>query len=70
MKTPYTVCWIALDALGPEDDDAELRACVSVDLDERDQFDQPVEHEHRPVLPALARHCGHGVGPARTGDGA
>lgn len=34
MKTPYTNTWIALDALGPEDEDAELRALVSVDLDE------------------------------------
>lgn len=34
MKTPFTNRWIALDALGPEDEDAELRDYVSVDLDE------------------------------------
>jgi len=33
MKTPYTNDWIALDALGPEDEDAELRDHVSVSID-------------------------------------
>lgn len=33
MKTPYTNDWIALDALGPEDEDAELRDYVSVSID-------------------------------------
>ena len=36
MKTPFTNRWIALDALGPEDEDAELSDYVSVDLDEPD----------------------------------
>lgn len=37
MKTPYTTRWIPLDilyALGPEDDDAELRERVSAELDD------------------------------------
>ena len=34
MKTPYTNDWIALDALGPEDEDAELRDYVSVTIEE------------------------------------
>ena len=37
MKTPFTNRWIALDALGPEDEDAELSDYVSVDLDEPDE---------------------------------
>jgi hypothetical protein len=40
MKTPYTNHWIALDALGPEDEDAELRDYTSVDLDEPDGLDE------------------------------
>jgi hypothetical protein len=36
MNTPYFTHWIDLAALGPEDDDAELRSFVSVDLDELD----------------------------------
>jgi hypothetical protein len=36
MNTPFFTHWIDLAALGPEDDDAELRSFVSVDLDELD----------------------------------
>jgi hypothetical protein len=37
MKTPYAKYWMTaelLHALGPEDDDAELRAWVSAELDD------------------------------------
>jgi hypothetical protein len=37
MKTTYTDHWIDLAALAQEDDDAELRAFVSVDLEEIDE---------------------------------
>ncbi|WP_426196753.1 hypothetical protein [Massilia sp. DWR3-1-1] len=63
MKTPYTNRWIALDALGPEDDDAELRDYVSADLDEPDGLDELAKLRQRALAQAapLARH--HGVGP-------
>jgi hypothetical protein len=35
MKTPNTKT-IVLDALGPDDEDQDLRALISVDLDEED----------------------------------
>ncbi|WP_426176160.1 hypothetical protein [Massilia sp. TWR1-2-2] len=35
MKTPNTKT-IALDTLGPDDEDHELRALITVDLDEED----------------------------------
>lgn len=35
MKTPNTNT-IVLDALGPDDEDQDLRALISVDLDEED----------------------------------
>jgi hypothetical protein len=41
MNTPYFTHWIDLAALGPEDDDAELRSFVSVDLDELDDVGGP-----------------------------
>lgn len=36
MKTTHTNCWIDLAALGPEDEDAELRSFVRVDVDDQD----------------------------------
>lgn len=66
MKTPYTNRWIPLDilhALGPEDEDAELRAWVSAELD--DPATAPSRRRARPPRPALpARRCEHRVGPA------
>jgi hypothetical protein len=35
MKTP-NIKTIVLDALGPDDEDQDLRALISVDLDEED----------------------------------
>ena len=60
MKTPYTNCWIALDALGPEDEDADLRALVSVDLDEPEIHSER-EHAHGPARRWRVRTVGTGT---------
>ncbi len=59
MKTPYTNRWIALDALGPEDEDADLRDYVSVDLEDGDADDDAVADSRNRALAApseLVRH--------------
>jgi len=59
MKTPYTNHWIALDALGPEDEDADLLAYVSVDLDDGDTDDDAVTDSRKRALAKpseLVRH--------------
>lgn len=58
MKTPYTNHWIALDALGPEDEDADLLAYVSVDLDDGDAEEAVADSRKRALAkpPELVRH--------------
>lgn len=59
MKTPYITHWIALDALGPEDEDAELRDYVSADLDEPDGVDALEEIRRRALavqVPVVRHH--------------
>ncbi|MDB5949458.1 MAG: hypothetical protein JWR65_1313 [Massilia sp.] len=59
MKTPYTNHWIALDALAPEDEDAELRDYTRVDLDEPDGLDELATIRQRALAapsPALRHH--------------
>ena len=61
MNIPYFTHWIDLAALGPEDDDAELRSFVSVDLDELDELE-----DTRPQLSAM--HDAIDGANLKTGD--
>ena len=68
MKTPFTNRWIALDALGPEDEDAELSDYVRVDLDDPDEPDNEADaagdqgaRDRALATPAAGSAAPHGV---------